>query len=136
MIGVAVGACGYALAQRATAQDQDAGTRVRVLLEQVLKEKLDGKEAKVTMQEVTLAPGATTPPHHHPGPVVVYVLEGELESQIGDQELKVYKKGDVFYEPTGARHAVARNPSQTAPLRFLAVILSPKDAKQLLIPEK
>jgi quercetin dioxygenase-like cupin family protein len=136
MIGVALGASGFALAQRATAKDPDNGTKVRVLLGQVLKEKLDGKEATVTVQEVTLAPKATTPPHHHPGSVVAYVLEGELESQIGDEKLKVHKKGDVFYEPAGAMHAVARNPSQTAPLRFLAVILSPKDAKELLIPEK
>ena len=35
-------------------------------------EKLDGKEAKATVVEVTLGPGQAGEPHRHPGPVIVF----------------------------------------------------------------
>jgi quercetin dioxygenase-like cupin family protein len=66
----------------------------------------------------------------------VYVLDGELESQVEGQPLKVYKKGDTFYEPARGVHAVSRNPSKTEPVRFLAVFLTAKDEKDLVLPEK
>ena len=66
----------------------------------------------------------------------VYVLDGELESQVDDGPIKVYKKGEVFYEPARALHAVSRNPSKTKPARFLAIVLTDKDEKKLVLPEK
>lgn len=136
MIGIIFFTSGYSLDQGATEVDHNEETQVRVLLEQVLKDKPGDKETKVTLQEVEKAPGAATELHRHPAPVFVYILEGELESQIDDEKPKVYKKGDVFYEPHGALHKVARNPSKTSRLRFLAVFLSTKGEKELLIPEK
>ena len=41
-------------------------------------EKLDGKEAKATVVEVTLGPGQAGEPHRHPGPVIGYVLGVQL----------------------------------------------------------
>ncbi|HJT76961.1 MAG TPA: cupin domain-containing protein [Gemmataceae bacterium] len=134
-LGIVIGAAGYALAQQATKVDH-AGLKQRVLLEQALPEKLDGKEAKVTVLELERAPGSAGAPHRHPGPVFVYVLDGELESAIDGQSPKVYTKGQMFYEPPRALHRVSRNPSKTTPVRFLAFLLTAKDEKQLVIPEK
>ena len=53
-------------------------------------EKLDGKETKVTVVEVTLKPGQAGQPHRHPGPVIGYVLEGEYELGIDQQPSKVF----------------------------------------------
>jgi quercetin dioxygenase-like cupin family protein len=64
------------------------------------------------------------------------VLEGEFETQLEGQPLRKLKVGDTFYEPTKALHSVSRNPSKTANTRFLAVILHPRDAKELVILEK
>jgi quercetin dioxygenase-like cupin family protein len=64
------------------------------------------------------------------------VLEGELEAQLEGQPLRKLKAGDSFYEPTMALHSVSRNPSKTAHTRLLAVILHPRDAKELVILEK
>jgi quercetin dioxygenase-like cupin family protein len=65
-----------------------------------------------------------------------YVLEGEYEHAINDEPVKTYKAGATFYEPTGAVHRVAPNPSGTARTRLLATILHPRDAKEVTIPEK
>jgi quercetin dioxygenase-like cupin family protein len=99
-------------------------------------EKLDGKDAKVTTVEVTIEPGQEGAPHRHPGPVFGYVLEGEYEWAINDQPVKKLKAGETFYEPTLSLHRVSRNPSDKARTRVLAVLLLPREAKELSIPEK
>ena len=98
-------------------------------------EKLDGKEAKATVVEVTLAPGQAGAPHRHPGPVIGYVLEGEYEWAIDEQPAKTLKTGDTFYEPTGCLHRVSKNPAAKGITRVLAVVLHPRDARQITIPE-
>jgi hypothetical protein len=45
------------------------------------------------------------------------------------------KAGDTFYEPARVLHAVSRNPSAKVRTRVLAVILHPRDAKALVVPE-
>src|SRR5262245_64238394 len=92
-------------------------------------EKLDGKEAKATVVEVTLGPGQAGEPHRHPGPVFGYVLEGEYEHALDDEPVKTYKAGDTFYAPSGSVHGVARNPSGKTRTRLLAVILQSRDTK-------
>ena len=98
-------------------------------------EKLDGKETRVWVVEVTLEPGQAGKPHRHPGPVIGYVLAGEYEWAIDDQPAQVLKAGETFYEPTGCLHRVSRNPATKSNTRVLAVVLHPRDAKQIAIPE-
>jgi quercetin dioxygenase-like cupin family protein len=94
-----------------------------------------GKEAKVTFVEVTLEPGQASAAHRHPGPVFGYVLEGEYEWGVDDKPAKTLKVGETFYEPTGCLHRVSKNPAKQGKTRVLAVVLHPRDAKQLAIPE-
>ena len=98
-------------------------------------EKLDGKDTKVTVVEVTLEPGQAGKPHRHAGPVIGYVLEGEYEWAIDDQPAKTFKAGVTFYEPTGCLHRVSKNPAAKGNTRVLAVVLHPRDARQITIPE-
>jgi quercetin dioxygenase-like cupin family protein len=98
-------------------------------------EKLDGKETRVSVVEVTLEPGQAGKPHRHPGPVIGYVQEGEYELGIDDQPSKVFKAGETFYEPTGCLHRVSKNPAAKGNARVLAVVLHPRDAGQITIPE-
>lgn len=58
------------------------------------------------------------------------------EHALNDDHVKANKAGDTFYEPSGCVHRVTRNPSKTAKTRLLAVILHPRDAKEVTIPEK
>jgi quercetin dioxygenase-like cupin family protein len=65
----------------------------------------------------------------------VYVLEGEYELGIDDQPTKRFKAGETFYEPTGCLHRVSKNPSEKGKTRLIAVVLHPRDAKQIAVPE-
>ena len=127
---------GLGLGGLAAAHTHEDGESVKVISARDIKEKLDGKDAKVTFVEVTLEPGQSGLPHRHPGPGFVYVLEGEYELGIDDQPTKVFKAGETFYEPTGCLHRVSKNPSASGNTRLIAVVLHPRDAKEIAIPEK
>ena len=117
--------------------DHDKGKpKVKALSAVDIAEKIDGKKAKATTVELTLEPGQASAPHRHPGPVFGYVLEGEYEWAIDDNEAKILKVGDTFYEPTGRLHRVSKNPSKKNKTRILAVVLHPADVKDIVIPEK
>src|SRR5262245_6495068 len=130
--GLGVGAGGMSLAQHDKHGNGAVKTRSRI----DIKEKVDGKKAKATTVEVTLAPGEVEPAHRHPGPAFGYVLEGEYEWAVDGNKPKVLKAGDTFYEPTGCLHDVGRNPSKKNKTRLLAVVLHPADVKDIVIPEK
>ncbi|MGD9636124.1 MAG: cupin domain-containing protein [Pirellulales bacterium] len=117
-------------------EDSEDGEQVKVIGAHELKEKLDGKDAAVTVVEVTIEPGKAGLPHRHPGPGVVYVAEGEYELGIDDQPTKIFKAGETFYEPTGCLHRVSANPSKTSRTRLIAFVLHPRGAKEVAIPEK
>jgi len=129
-LAVGAGVGGVALAH-----DRENAEAVKVLSARDIKEKLDGKDAKATTVELTLEPGQAGTPHRHTGPVFGYVLEGEYEWAIDDNPAKTLKAGDTFYEPTGCLHRVSRNPSKTGKTRVLAVVLHPRDTRQITIPD-
>ena len=130
--GIGVGAAVTFAADR----DQHNAVKVTQLSQRDIIEKLDGNAASATVVEVTFEPGQKNAPHHHTGPVFGYVLEGEYEHALDDEPIKKYKAGDTFYEPSGAVHRVARNPSGKTRTRLLAVILHPRDTKETTVPEK
>jgi len=111
------------------------GPTVKVVSALNVEEEVSGKKAKATTFEVTLAPGVAGSPHRHPGPIFGYVLEGELDFAVGGEKVRRLKAGDTFYEPAMALHAVSRNPSDKVRTRVLAVLIHPRDAKELVIPE-
>jgi quercetin dioxygenase-like cupin family protein len=118
-----------------SATDHHPAVKVTRLSRRDIIEKLDGKDAGATVKEVTFGPGQEDAPHRHAGPVFGYVLEGEFEWALDDQPAKVLKAGETFYEPTGSLHRVARNPAAKGKTRVVAVILHPRDAGQVTIPE-
>lgn len=114
---------------------QIGGELVRVISTQDIQEKVDGKDAAMTVVEVTIEPGQAGLPHRHPGPAFVYVLEGEYELGIGNEPTLRFKAGETFYEPTGCLHSVSKNPATKGRTRLIAVVLHPRDAKAIAIPE-
>ena len=116
--------------------DHHKAVNVTQLSQRDITEKIDGKKAKATVLEVTFEPGQKDAPHRHTGPVFGYVLEGEYEHAIDDEPIKSYKAGDTFYEPSVCVHRVAQNPSAKTKTRLLAVILHPRDTKEVTVPEK
>jgi quercetin dioxygenase-like cupin family protein len=129
-IAVAVG--GMALAQHVGKNP----VTVAVLSQQDIVEKLDGKDARLTVEVVTIEPGQEDSAHRHTGPVFGYVLEGEYEHALDDEPTATFKAGDTFYEPSGSLHRVTRNPSGKTQTRLLAVVLHPRDTTQATVREK
>ena len=127
--GIILGAVGITAARH-----DEKHESVRALAAREIAEKLDGKETNATAVEVTFEPGQAGASHRHPGPAFGYVLEGEYEWAIDDQPARVLKAGETFYEPGGCLHRVSRNPGKVK-TRMLAWVLSPRDAKDLVIPE-
>ena len=133
---LAFAACAFAVVGITPAQHAGKGqVKVTHVSHRDIVEKLDGKDTSATVKEVTFEPGQEDMSHRHAGPVFGYVLEGEYEHAINDEPVKTYKAGETFYEPSGAVHRVARNPSGKTRTRLLAVILHPRDAKEVTIPQ-
>jgi quercetin dioxygenase-like cupin family protein len=114
---------------------QDTRETVKAVAAWDIAEKLDGKEARVSVVEVTLEPGQANRSHRHTGPVIGYVLEGEYEWAIDEKPARTLKAGETFYEPTGCLHRVSKNPATKGNTRVLAVVLHPRDARRITIPE-
>ena len=121
-----------------TMAQHSGGDQVKVALlsQRDIIEKLDGKAASATVEVVTIEPGQKDSAHRHIGPVFGYVLEGEYEHAVDNEPIKTFKAGETFYEPSGSVHRVAQNPSRKTTTRLLAVILHPRDAKQVTVREK
>lgn len=97
----------------------------------------------ITNQEVTVmtlvaAPGTTSvgAPHQHPGPVFAYVLKGEIENQVDPDPPKLYRAGDVFYEPPMHAHRMFRNLSKADPAELLIFEVSEKGQPLVIGVEK
>ncbi|HET7695576.1 MAG TPA: cupin domain-containing protein [Vicinamibacterales bacterium] len=86
---------------------------------------MDGWE--VTISHVDFAPGRVGSAHRHAGFVLAYVLKGEILTKISAQgPAKIYKAGEMFFEPPGSVHEESGNPSQTEPAQLLAMIFAKK----------
>ncbi|HWE50327.1 MAG TPA: cupin domain-containing protein [Bryobacteraceae bacterium] len=84
------------------------------------------KNWAVTVREINYQPGGTSAPHRHPGITIVYVLEGEIRSKVGDGPEKTYGPGQMFMETPGQLHAVSRNASDSKPAKFIAILMAEK----------
>jgi quercetin dioxygenase-like cupin family protein len=89
---------------------------------------LNGEKLAVSLVEVTYGPGEASPPHSHPCPVIAYVAEGEIRSQVEGQPEAIYKAGDTFYEAPNGVHAVSANASQTKPAKLVAFFVCDREA--------
>jgi quercetin dioxygenase-like cupin family protein len=88
---------------------------------------LDGSKLRATVVEVNYGPGEASTPHTHPCPVVGYVLEGDLRTQVAGGPVAVYHPGETFYEAPNGIHLVSANASTTEPTKFLAFFVCDND---------
>jgi quercetin dioxygenase-like cupin family protein len=109
-----------------------AADAVSVLMKQRLAD-MNGKEA--TVQTVDYGPGAESIPHHHPGTVFAYVLEGAVVSQLEGEKPVTYTRGQSWYESPKKPHVVSKNASKTEPAKLLVFLLS-QEGESLFVPMK
>jgi quercetin dioxygenase-like cupin family protein len=87
---------------------------------------LEGFE--IVLVQLTSAAGqrSSGPGHRHPGPVLGYVLEGQMLFGINNQPEQVIPAGGTFFEPTGAVHTAVGSARADAPARAVVFMLVPK----------
>lgn len=84
---------------------------------------LPGREVRMTLLD--RAPGASSPPHRHPGHHTFgYVIEGSYEFGINGEPPRALKAGDTFYEPPSALHSTSRNPSADQRLKIVVFMVA------------
>ena len=98
---------------------QEKPDRSRVAISRDLP-RMNGGNLTVTIVEVTYGPGESSMPHSHPCPVIGYVLEGTLRTQVKGEPEAIYKPGETFYEAPNGIHQVSANASDKVPAKFLA----------------
>ncbi len=82
---------------------------------------------EVTIAHVDFPPGRVGSAHRHAGFVLAYVLKGEVMTRVSGQgPAKIYKAGEMFFEPPGSVHEESGNPSQTESAQLLAMIFAKK----------
>jgi quercetin dioxygenase-like cupin family protein len=101
--------------RRAPAMNMNS-VAVKTLMEEPLAAM---PNAEVSVITLTVAPGATSPPHQHTGPVFAYILEGKIENQVDPNPPQTYDAGQFFYEPPMHVHRSLRNVSRTRPAKLL-----------------
>ncbi len=89
---------------------------------------LNGQKLAVNLVEVSYGPGEASPAHSHPCPVIAYVVEGEIRSQVEGQPEAVYKAGESFYEAPNGVHQISANASRNKPAKLLAFFVCDHDA--------
>lgn len=88
------------------------------------------EQANVTFGEVILLPEKGHDRHNHPdAEEILYVLSGEGEQMINDEEPFPIKAGDVLYIPKGVYHSTKN--TSWEPLRLLA-FYNPGGAEEAL----
>ena len=95
---------------------------------------MKGDRLKITVLEVTYAPGAASPAHSHPCPVVAYVVSGAIRAQVKGEPEAVYRAGDSFFEAANGVHQISANASRTEPAKFLAYFLCDHETKLSVPP--
>lgn len=96
------------------------GNMASIGVETLIQEPLaEMPNPEVTLITLAVAPGASSPPHRHTGPVFAYILEGEIENQVDPHPPRRYKAGEFFYEPPMHVHRALRNLSDTKAAKLL-----------------
>jgi quercetin dioxygenase-like cupin family protein len=103
-----------------------AKVRARTVLSQALP-AMDGNHLKAVVVEVNYGPGESSQPHSHPCPVVGYVVQGAIRTQVKGEPERIVKAGESFYEPPNGVHQVSANASQTEPAKLLAYFVCDND---------
>ena len=121
------------IAGAAVSGQQNSVARGRVAFSHELP-RLEGDHLKVSVVEVVYGPGESSPSHTHPCPVIAYVAEGSLRTQVQGGPETVYRAGEMFYEPPNIPHSVSLN-AGTDRARLIAYFTCDRDAP-LTVPAR
>ena len=125
-----VGAIGV---QGLRAQEKEYKPKAKVT--PLVHKDLPGVEGKeVLIRHFEFPPGFVGGSHYHPGPVFVYVLEGELTIDTAEEGRQTFKAGEVYEEPI-RRVMQGRNLSTSNPTKIVVFQVGEK-GKPMMIKSK
>jgi quercetin dioxygenase-like cupin family protein len=81
---------------------------------------MKGDSLNITLVEVSYGPGASSPSHSHPCPVIGYVISGTLRTRVDGEPETTYRAGESFFEKANSIHMVSGNASTRDSVTFLA----------------
>jgi quercetin dioxygenase-like cupin family protein len=84
-----------------------------------------GEELEANYVEVRWAPGASSSPHRHAGPVFGLVLEGTLYFAVDEEPEREISAGESFVESEGALHRVSRGHPDTGARAVVVILAEP-----------
>ena len=84
---------------------------------------LQGFDAVIV--QANFQPGVSAPEHRHPGPIVGYVVDGQMKFSINHEPDKTVPAGGTFFEPRGALHTSFGSADPDAPVRIVAFLVVP-----------
>ena len=91
----------------------------------------NGTSEHITLGRVTLKPGQSNPPHHHPNcEEVLVVISGEIEHSLPEGGSARLRKGDCIVLPEGRSHQ-ANNVGEKEAMMIVAY----NSAERLMIGE-
>lgn len=114
---------------------QQKNERARVTFSHDLP-RLNGDKLAVTVVDVNYGPGESSTPHGHPCPVIGYIVEGTLRTQVKGEPEAIYNAGESFYEAPNGVHQVSANASDKERVKLLAYFVCDHDtALSVDVPE-
>ncbi|MDF3932789.1 cupin domain-containing protein [Pseudomonas citronellolis] len=131
-----LGSVGLGLLLQSRSATEDAAARPQTSVTRLSCEPLAEVPGKVVSTLlVDFPPNAYTPAHRHSGAVSVFVVRGQVRSQMQGEPARLYPAGQSWFEPAGALHRFAENASAEQPAQVLATIISDEGCGPLVIPE-
>jgi len=108
------------------AQTPAASPAVSELARHALTGPLEGFEAVLVQLNIPPGANSTGPGHRHPGPVLGYILEGQMRFAINHEAEQILPTGRTFFEPSGAVHTTTGSARTDGPTRALVFMIVPK----------
>jgi quercetin dioxygenase-like cupin family protein len=87
---------------------------------------LEGFDAVLVQLNIPAGRSSSGPGHRHPGPVLGYVVEGQMRFAINHEPEQVLPVGGKFFEPSGAVHTTTGSARPDGPTRVLVFMVVPK----------
>jgi quercetin dioxygenase-like cupin family protein len=113
-------------AQTSAAQAPAPRTPAPELARHALTGPFEGWDVVLVELNPTPGRGGSGPGHRHPGPVLGYVVEGQMRFAINHEAERVLPAGSTFFEPFGAVHTTSGSARSDGPTRAVVFMLVPK----------
>ena len=123
---VSLAAAVFAWSTGSPSSTADTGSPPVETLTPLIEQALPNVPGKTfTSAVVEFPPGARATPHRHGDAFIyAYVLAGTLPSQVDDEPVHTYHRGENWVEQPGAHHVLTENTSPTEAARLLVVFVS------------